>query len=113
MMLSIQAIARVQRILDKSVDHMPHRSHILAFGEKVVTKVLPATWKWKETILELNQVNISFRLKEVSLGNVSKIWCYSFEEYDVKSLEIIFFDALVETNIIHLENSISLESMRP
>ena len=63
---------------------MSHRSRVLTFGKKVVTKVLPATWIWKETIPELNEVNNSFGLKEVSLSNLSKIRHCSFEEYDAK-----------------------------
>ena len=80
----VQATATLRCILDKSADHMPHRSHVLSSGEKVVTKVLPATWKWKDTIPELNKVNTSFGLKEVSKSNVNKIRRRSFEEYDAK-----------------------------
>ena len=50
----------------------------------MVSKVLPAAWKWKETIPEVNEVNTSFRSKEVSLSNLSKIRWHSFEEYDAK-----------------------------
>ena len=64
---------------------MPHRSCVLS-NDKVVTKVLPASWKWKDTILELNEVNASFKLKEVSQLNVSKIKRRSFEEYNAKKL---------------------------
>ena len=39
----------------------------------MVSKVLPATWKWKDTIPEVNEVNTLFGLKEVSLSNLSKI----------------------------------------
>ena len=46
----VQATATLRCILEKSADHMPHRSRVLSSGEKVVTKVLPATWKWKDTI---------------------------------------------------------------
>ena len=70
--------------MDKSADHMPHRSRVQTCGKKVVTKVLLATWKWKETIPKLNEVNNSFGLKDVSLSNLSKICCRSFEEYDTK-----------------------------
>ena len=65
---------------------MPHRSRVLISGKTVVTKVLPAIWKWKETIPELNEVNNSFGLKEVSLSNLSKICRCNFEEYDAKRL---------------------------
>ena len=70
---SIQATATIQCILDKSIVHMPYRSRVMASGKKVVSKVLPATWKWKETIPEVNEVNTSFGLKEVPLSNLSKI----------------------------------------
>ena len=40
---TIHAIATLRCILEKSADHMPHRSRVLSSGEKVVTKVLPAT----------------------------------------------------------------------
>ena len=63
---------------------MPHRSRVLSSGEKVVTKVLPATWKWKDTVPKLNEVNTSFGLKKVSESNVNKIRRWSFEEYEAK-----------------------------
>ena len=81
---TIQATATLRCILDKSVDHMPHRSRVLASGKKVVSKGLSTTWKWKDTIPEVNEVNASFRLKEVSLSNLSKISQRSFEKYNAK-----------------------------
>ena len=63
---------------------MLHRSRVLSLGDKVVTKVHPATWKWKDIIPKLNKVNTSFGLKEVSQSNVNKIRRHSFKEYDVK-----------------------------
>jgi hypothetical protein len=63
---------------------MPHRSRTLAFGEKVVSKVLPVTWKWKESISELNTVNSAFGLKDVSIINLSKIRKLNFPKYDMK-----------------------------
>ena len=80
----MQATATLRCIVDKSADHMPHRSRVLTCGKKVVTKVLPATWKWKDTVPHVNEVNKSFGLKDVSLLNLSKICCRSFEEYDAK-----------------------------
>ena len=41
----IQATATLRCILDRSVDHMPHRSRTVASGDKVVSKVLLTTWK--------------------------------------------------------------------
>ena len=81
---TVQATATLKCILEKSADHMLHKSRVLSSGEKVVTKVLSATWKWKDTIPELNIVNTSFGLKVVSESNVNKIRRRSFEEYDAK-----------------------------
>ena len=81
---TVQATATLRCIVDKSADHMPHRSRVLTCGKKVVTKVLPATWKWKDTVPHVNEVNKSFGLKHVSLSNLSKIRRRSFEEYDAK-----------------------------
>ena len=81
---TVQATAILRCILEKSADHMPHRPRVLSSGEKVVTKVLPATWKWKDTIPEFNKVNTSFGLKEVSESNVNKIRKRSFEQYNAK-----------------------------
>jgi hypothetical protein len=83
---TMQAIATLRCILDKSADHMPHRSRTLASGKKVVSKVLPATWKWKESISELNTVNSAFGLKEVSLSSLSKTQKCDFPEYAAKKL---------------------------
>jgi hypothetical protein len=63
---------------------MPHRSQSLASGEKVVSKVLPATWKWKESIPKLNTVNSAFVLMDVSISNLSKIRKLNFPEYGAK-----------------------------
>ena len=65
---------------------MPHRSQTLAFGKKVVSKVLPTTWEWKESMLELNTMNSTFGLKDVSISNLNKIKMLNFLEYDTKKL---------------------------
>ena len=81
---TVQATATLQCNVDKSVDYMLHRCRVLTCGKKVVTKVLPATWKWKDTIPHIDEVNKSFGLKDVSLSNLSKIRHRSFEAYDAK-----------------------------
>jgi hypothetical protein len=65
---------------------MSHRFRTLASGEKVVLKVFLATWKWKESIPELNTMNSTFGLKDVSISNLSKIRKLNFPEYDAKKL---------------------------
>jgi hypothetical protein len=81
---SVQTTATLRCILDRSANHMPHRTRTLPSGEKLVSKVLPATWKWKESILEINIVNSAFGLKDLSLANLSKIRKLNFSEYDSK-----------------------------
>ena len=92
---------------------MLHRSRVLTSRKKVVTKVLLATWKWKETIPKLNEVNKSFGLKEVSLSNLSKIRECSFEEYDAKRPRDYFPIVLLVTSTIHFKNYTSLAYRLP
>ena len=42
-----QATATLRCMLEKSADHMSHRLRILPSGEKVVSMILPTTFKWK------------------------------------------------------------------
>jgi hypothetical protein len=48
--------------------------------------VLLATWKWKDSILEINTVNSIVGLKDVSVSNLSKIRKLDFPLYDAKKL---------------------------
>ena len=81
---TLQAVATLKCILKKLVDHMPHRTHTLPSREKVVSKVLPATFLWKEILPKVNVANIVFGLKEESASNISKIGKLNFREYCVK-----------------------------
>ena len=81
---TVQASATLQCLLDKCADHMPHKTKTLSSGEKVVSKILPASWTWKDSLPHLNGVNKSFGLKEVSTSNLSKIRKVCFPEYDAK-----------------------------
>ena len=81
---TIQVMATLRCILNKLVDHMPHRSCILMSGEKVVSKVMLATWKWKESISKINTVNSTFGLKDVFVPQLNKIRKLNFQEYDAK-----------------------------
>jgi len=83
----LQAIATLKCVLEKSANHMPHHMHTLPFGEKMVSKVLSATFLWKETLPEVNAANVVFGLKEVSTSNINKIKKLNFPKYCVKKLE--------------------------
>ena len=79
-----QATATLKCILEKEVDHMPHRTRTTKSGEKVVSMILPATFQWKDQIPKLNEANATFGLREVSSSNLSKIRGSRFPEYNVK-----------------------------
>ena len=42
---TVVATTTLGAILDRHVDHMPHKTRVLSFGEKVVAKVLPSNFK--------------------------------------------------------------------
>ena len=87
---TLQATASLKCILEKQADHMLHRTRTLKTWEKVVSMCLPATFQWKNQIKELNQVNATFGLKEVSTSSLSKIKASKFSEYEVKKPGDIF-----------------------
>jgi hypothetical protein len=70
---TMQAIATLRCMLEKSADHMPHRSTTLPTGESVVTKTLPSSFKWKDTLPTLNSINSYLELKQISKLGLSKI----------------------------------------
>ena len=63
---SKQDTASLKCILDREVDHMPHCSRTLKEGDKVVSKILPASFQWKGQLKKLNDANAAFGLKEIS-----------------------------------------------
>jgi hypothetical protein len=50
-----------------------------------VLKCLPSSWRWKDTLLELNIVNAQLGLKKVSASGLSRIRNDSFADYSPKS----------------------------
>ena len=99
---TIQAFATFQCIIDKSTDYMSYRSYILASDKKVVAKVFQATWTWKETVLELNQINISLEIKKILYSNLRKSKGIVLKSTIPRLLRIILLTVLVVINIIHL-----------
>ena len=63
---------------------MPHRTWSLKAGEKVVSKILPASFQWKDQLKKFNNTNAAFGLKEISTSNLSKIRSTNFSKFDVK-----------------------------
>jgi hypothetical protein len=81
----LQATATLRLMLEQTVDHMPHRTTTIETGEKVVSKCLPSSWRWKDSLPEINIVNAQFGLNKVSPSGLSRIHNESFPEYSPKS----------------------------
>jgi hypothetical protein len=52
-----QAMVTLCLMLEQSTDHMPHKTKTLETEKKVVSKCLPSSWRWKNTLLDLNTIN--------------------------------------------------------
>jgi hypothetical protein len=72
-------------MLKQTVDHMPHRMTTIETREKVVSKCLPSSWRWKDSLPDINIVNAQFGLNKVSPSGLSRIRNESFPEYSPKS----------------------------
>jgi hypothetical protein len=72
-------------MLEQTADHMSHRTTTIETGEKVVSKCLPSSWRWKDLLPEINIVNAQFGLNKVSPSGLSRIRNESFPEYSPKS----------------------------
>jgi hypothetical protein len=82
---TLQATATLRLMLEQSTDHMPHKMTTLDTREKVVSKCLPLSWRWKDSLPELNIVNAQLGLNKVSASGLSRIRNESFAEYSPKS----------------------------
>jgi hypothetical protein len=82
---TLQATATLRLMLEQSIDHMPHKTTTLDTGEKVVSKCLPSSWRWKDSLPELNIMNAQLGLNKVSASGLSRIRNESFAEYSPKS----------------------------
>jgi hypothetical protein len=81
----LQATTTLCLMLEQSADHMPHKMTTLDTGKKVVSKCLPSSWRWKDSLPELNIVNAQLGLNKVSASRLSRIRNESFAEYSPKS----------------------------
>jgi hypothetical protein len=70
---TVVATATLGAILDRHADHMPHKSRVLPSGEKVIAKVLPASFKWKDQIPLVDYHLFDCGLPPLSVSNLSKI----------------------------------------
>jgi hypothetical protein len=63
---------------------MPHRSTTLPNGKVVVTKTLHLSFKWNDTLPELNSMNKCLELKSIFQSGLSRIRNNSFPKYKTK-----------------------------
>jgi hypothetical protein len=82
---TLQATGTLLLMLEQTTDHMPHHTTTIEIGEKVVSKCLPSSWWWKDSLPEINIVNAQFGLNKVSPSGLSRIRNESFPEYSPKS----------------------------
>ena len=88
----LQAIAILRLILEQTIDYMPHRTTTIETEEKVVSKCLPSSWRWKDSLQEINIVNAQFGLNKVSPSGLNRIRNDSFLECFPKSQGDSFVD---------------------
>ena len=79
-----QAAATLATIIVPLADAMPHKTRTLPTGEKVVEKVLPTGTKWKDILLDVNDVGEKVGLQPISLSKLSAIKKANFSEYITK-----------------------------
>ena len=65
---------------------MPHNTWVLPSREKVVAKVLPSNFKWKDQIPLVDEHLAECGLLPLSASNLSKIRRFSYPEYYAKKL---------------------------
>ena len=81
---TVVATATLGAILDRHADHMPHKTRVLPSGEKVVAKVLPSNFKWKDQIPLVDEHLADCGLLPLKASNLSKIRRLSYPEYYAK-----------------------------
>ena len=81
---TVVATATLGAILDRHANHMPHKTWVLPSGEKVVAKVLPSNFKWKDQILLVDEHLADCALLPLKASNLSKIRRLSYPEYYAK-----------------------------
>jgi uncharacterized C2H2 Zn-finger protein len=68
------------------VDAMPHKTRTLPSGEKVVQMVLPTGTKWKNILVDINEVGEKVGCGLILLSKLSVIKNQQFAEYITKRL---------------------------
>ena len=80
----VVATTTLEAVLDRHADHMPHKTRVLPSREKVVAKVLPSNFKWKDQIPLVDEHLADYELLPLSASNLNEIWRLSYPEYYAK-----------------------------
>jgi len=81
---TLQAAATLSTIIMSLADAMPHKTRTLPSGEKVVQMVLPTGTKWKNILVDVNEVGEKVGCGPISLSKLSVIKNQQFAEYITK-----------------------------
>lgn len=81
---TIVATAALRVILNRNVDHMPHKSRLLPSGDTTVAKILPANFKWKDQIPAIDTHLAEYGLPTISPSGLSKVRKLHFSDYNAK-----------------------------
>ena len=81
---TLQAAATLSTIIMPLADAMPHKTRTLPSGEKVVQMVLPTGTKWKNILMDVNEVGEKAGCGPISLSKLSVIKKLQFAEYITK-----------------------------
>ena len=106
---TVVATATLGAILDRHADHMPHKTRVLPSGEKVVAKVLPSNFKWKDQIPLVDEHLADCRLLPLKASNLSKIRRLSYPEYYAKKLGDNFARCSICDDFQSKRSSLNLE----
>jgi hypothetical protein len=94
---TLQATAALYLMLEQSNDPMPHKTRTLESREKVVFSCCPSSWHSKDSLLELNIINVQLSLNIVSPTRLSRIRNESFSKYSIKNGVLILLDVVSMT----------------
>ena len=105
----VVATATLGAILDRHAEHMPHKTRVLSSGEKVVAKVLPSNFKWKDQIPLVDEHLADCGLLPLKASNLSKIRWLSYPEYYAKNQGTILHGVPLVTIFSPKRSSLNLE----
>jgi hypothetical protein len=84
---TLKAAVTLSTIIRPLADAMPYKTRTLPSGEKVVQMVLPTWTKWKNILMDVNEVGEKTGCGPISLSKLNVIKNQQFAEYITKRHE--------------------------